>query len=78
MICKELPKKTKRLRSIFTHVPVKPGVVHIGCVILIFLQTDIFAALSIAVKKDVYIIINTEDCLFPRIKGNTDGFEKTH
>lgn len=45
-------------------------------VTLIFLKTHIFAALSISMEKVVYIIINTEDCLFARIKEKTYVFEK--
>lgn len=71
MICRELLKKTKRLKNIFTHATVKPGTVDIYCVTLIFLKTDIFSALSVSMEKTISIIINRDFFSFSSIKEKT-------
>lgn len=73
-----LRRQRDRLKNIFTCVTVKPSMVHIYHVIVIFPKTHIFAALSISMEKDIYFIINTEDFLFARIREKTYVFEKTH
>lgn len=62
-----LRRQRHRLENIFTCVTVKHGMVYVY-VILVFLKTHIFVTLSISIDKDIYIIINTEDCLFAQIK----------
>lgn len=47
-------------------------------VIVIFPKIHIFAALNVSMEKDIYIIINIEDCLLPEQREKLTYLKKTH